>query len=56
MAYMNVGELNRSRQDLTRANILTEGKDSNIVKAFKELREKELDAASKEREFNARVF
>lgn len=40
VSYMNVGELNKARDDLLKANQLTLGKDGNVLRALQELKEK----------------
>ena len=48
VAYMNVGELNKASEDLTRANQLTEGKDPHVIEMLHELKAKRAQAFEKE--------
>jgi hypothetical protein len=40
IAYMAIGELNKSKKDLLKAYDLTEGKDENVKNALVQLKEK----------------
>jgi tetratricopeptide (TPR) repeat protein len=56
VSYLNVGELNKSKGDLLRANDLAEGKDGAILLALQQLKDKQAQDKVRERELSQRLL